>query len=419
MPGNTTLHIRQDAPVDGKSLIRLTLKRPGQPDLEGEATIEFALTPQEQGDLRWYLEDYLQHAASVEKVHVEQVETRMQERGEELYRKVLRANDDTQDLWSKIRDDLPELRVEIATGIAEAASIPWELMYEPKSDSPIALRVKEFVRVEAKPNLDFVPVPPSADGRVRLLYVVCRPGGTNDVSLRAVANRLLQDLGEDRSRFDITALRPPTFEQLQQELTDAKEAGRPYHIVHFDGHGMYADLKKSSLADWASLLTSIAFKGDKAGEQGYLLFEHPSDDKMRPVPGDELGKLLHDSGVPVLVLNACQSAMHKATEKPREADNVHDEVRAIGSLAQAVIDQGIPAVLGMRYSVYVVTAAQYIGQLYAAPWPKEAASARPPPREESTCTATPSAGSVSSRAHYRIGSSLWSTKPCASSCSPN
>ncbi|MEI7838044.1 MAG: CHAT domain-containing protein, partial [Planctomycetota bacterium] len=80
------------------------------------------------------------------------------------------------------------------------------------------------------------------------------------------------------------------------------------------------------------------------------------------------GKLLHDSGVPVLVLNACQSAMHEATGGParKPAANVHDEVRAIGSLAQAVVDQGIPAVLGMRYSVYVVTAAQYIGQLYAA-----------------------------------------------------
>ncbi len=39
---------------------------------------------------------------------------------------------------------------------------------------------------------------------------------------------------------------------------------------------------------------------------------------------------------------------------------------AIGSLAQSVVDQGIPAVLGMRYSVFVVTAAQYIGELYAA-----------------------------------------------------
>jgi len=69
----------------------------------------------------------------------------------------------------------------------------------------------------------------------------------------------------------------------------------------------------------------------------------------------------------VLVLNACQSAMHDAAPDPSPAaGTVHDEVRAIGSLAQAVIDQGIPAVLGMRYSVFVVTAAQYIGQLYAA-----------------------------------------------------
>ena len=56
--------------------------------------------------------------------------------------------------------------------------------------------------------------------------------------------------------------------------------------------------------------------------------------------------------VPVLVLNACQSAMHEAGSRSRETsdggdseapnshesgyDDVHDEVRAIGSLSQAV-----------------------------------------------------------------------------------
>ena len=40
---------------------------------------------------------------------------------------------------------------------------------------------------------------------------------------------------------------------------------------------------------------------------------------MRPVSGEELGKLLHDTGVPVLVLNACQSAMHEATRGGDEA----------------------------------------------------------------------------------------------------
>ncbi len=367
MSQGTTLRIRQNPPVDGKYLIRLGLKRPRQPDLEAEATIKFALSAQEQEDLRWYLEDYLQRAESTEEAHIEQIEGFMKERGEELYAKVLAANQNTQAVWFGIREQLADLRVEIKTGIAEAASIPWELIRDPQSDSAIALRVKSFVRVQSNPNIGFVSAPKAREGRLRLLYVVCRPGGRNDVELRAVANRLLQDLGEDLSRYDIKALRPPTFEQLQNELRDAKKQGRPYHIVHFDGHGVYAELKESVLKDWLAALGHLTLGGKPTGKHGFLLFEHAgSEEKMRPVDGHTLGKLLHDTGVPVLVLNACQSAMHQAVKKPDAADTVHDEVRAIGSLAQAVVDEGIPAVLGMRYSVFVVTAAQYIGELYRA-----------------------------------------------------
>lgn len=365
----TTLHIRQNAAGKGKHDIRLTLERPGQPDLEAKAKIEFALTSQEQEELRWYMEDYLMRPESVEEVQVEQVEQWMKRRGIELYERILEGNRDVQRVFDRVLDQLADLRMEISPGIAEAASIPWELMRDPQSDSAIALRVQSFVRVQSDPNLSFVPVPRAEGERVRLLYVVYRPRGIEDVELRAVANRLLQDLGEDLARFDITALRPPTFERLQKELADAKAAGRPFHIVHFDGHGIYEDLSKTSLADWLKAINTVTLGGKDSGKHGYLLFEHPGDDKMRPVSGSELGQLLHDTGVPVLVLNACQSAMHEALGKPEKkpaADNVHEEVRAIGSLAQAVIDQGIPAVLGMRYSVFVVTAAQYIGQLYAS-----------------------------------------------------
>lgn len=238
-------------------------------------------------------------------------------------------------------------------------------MYESKSDSAISVRTQAFVRVQSNPNIDFVPAP-EADGRLRLLYIVARPSGTADVSLRAVANRLLQNRDIDLARFDITALRPPTFERLQTELSDAKAAGRPYHIVHFDGHGIYEDLSGTTLADWLKAISALTLGGPQKGKHGYLLFEHPGKDTMRPVSGQELGKLLHDNDVPILVLNACQSAMHQASETHGDTQNVHEKVRAIGSLAQAVIDQGIPAVLGMRYSVFVVTAAQYIGELYAA-----------------------------------------------------
>ncbi len=365
MPSDSVLHIRQTANGNGTHAIRLTLRRPGQPDLEGNATIEFSLTAQEQLDLRWYMEDYLQRADTVEAVTVAQIEAMMRTRGVELYERILEGSRDARRIFDRVFDDLADLRVEITTGVAEAASIPWELMREPASDSPIALRVKAFVRKQSNPSLSFVGVPPLDDGRIRLLYIVCRPGGTQDVALRAVFNRLLHELGGDLDRFEITALRPPTFERLQRVLADAKAAGRPFHIVHFDGHGTYKDLKNTRWADWIKTISPLTLGGQNTGKHGYLIFEH-SEPGGRPVSGEDLGKLLHDTGVPILALNACQSAMHDATEHPEAAADDHDAVRAIGSLAQAVIDQGIPAVLGMRYSVYVVTASQYIGQLYAA-----------------------------------------------------
>jgi hypothetical protein len=157
----------------------------------------------------------LQRIEAAEPETVQQVEALMRARGEELYRLALAANLDTQAIWFAVREQLADLRVEVASGVAEAASIPWELMADPASDSPIALRVKAFVRVQSNPSISFVPAPPPADGgRLRLLCVASRPGGTGDVALRAVANRLLQDLGGDLSRFEITALRLPTYEQL-------------------------------------------------------------------------------------------------------------------------------------------------------------------------------------------------------------
>ena len=37
-------------------------------------------------------------------------------------------------------------------------------------------------------------------------------------------------------------LRPATFARLSEVLHEAADAGRPYHVVHFDGHGTYLDL---------------------------------------------------------------------------------------------------------------------------------------------------------------------------------
>ena len=55
-----------------------------------------------------------------------------------------------------------------------------------------------------------------------------------------------------------------------------------HSVVNFGGRGIYTDLSKTSLADWT--------------------------------------KFQRNLGVPVLVLNACQSAMHKATGSARGSD---------------------------------------------------------------------------------------------------
>ena len=295
----------------------------------------------------------------------------MRTRGEELYSKVLDANHEHAGAsGSPSATQLADLRVEITTGIAEAASIPWELMRDPQSDSPIALRVQGLraravqsqhrLRPRARrPTTDASACSTSSAGRAAPTTSPCARSPT------ACCKTWAPTWLASRSR----PLRPPTFERLQTELQrrqgrrtplSHRPLRRPRHL-----RGPEQD-HAGRLAEDAS--APLTLGGQHTGKHGYLLFEHPGNrDRCAPSPAHELGKLLHDTGVPVLVLNACQSAMHEAAADARTAPPTSTtQVRAIGSLAQAVIDQGIPAVLGMRYSVFVVTAAQYIGELYAA-----------------------------------------------------
>jgi hypothetical protein len=163
-----------------------------------------------------------------------------------------------------------------------------------------------------------------------------------------------------------TLLRPPTYEQLAETLRLAKERGRPYHIVHFDGHGVYA--KEESLA--GKVLNNFMLQGDgPSGPRGFLAFEDPANKaNSKFVDGFRLGALLKASGVPVLVLNACQSAFAEAPATPDEAapEAARAEIEAYGSLAQTVVEAGAAGVVAMRYSVYVVTAAQFVAELYGA-----------------------------------------------------
>lgn len=107
--------------------------------------------------------------------------------------------------------------------------------------------------------------------RLRVLMVISRPQGTSDVSYRMIARPLLQRLEAVRGRVELVVLRPPTLENLEQVLRAAQEAGEPFQIVHFDGHGEFG--RPSSQAGgigWGQTASRVD------GPQGTLDFEDPA-----------------------------------------------------------------------------------------------------------------------------------------------
>jgi len=72
---------------------------------------------------------------------------------------------------------------------------------------------------------------------------------------RVSAKPLVEILGPLGELVELTILQPPTFWAMSSEIERAQDLGRPYHVVHFDGHGFY----------------------DKRRGVGALCFEFPGD----------------------------------------------------------------------------------------------------------------------------------------------
>ncbi len=94
---------------------------------------------------------------------------------------------------------------------------------------------------------------------------------------------------------------------------------------------------------------------------------------------EQLGTLLNDCGIPLVVLDACQTA-------------TPDERNPFGSVAARLIESGVGSVVAMNYSVLVATARRLTGHFYgnlaagqtvAPAWTTPASSCWPTP---SACT---------------------------------
>jgi hypothetical protein len=362
-----TLRLSQSAGSEGRHRVVVRLDGVGAP-LEATTDFDFAVSAEDAEQVRWYLEDFLEYPLEPAPLVASRVERRLAQLGTSLFTSVFDSDQIARDVWAAVRGQLASVRVEVSGTVDAAAVLPWELLRDPRSGNPLALQVDSFVRVHSGPAVP-TQVPGGDEDRLRVLLVICRPGGDDDVPFRSVA-RHLTGLGDQaRDVLELDVLRPPTYARLAAALEAAAGAGRPYHVVHFDGHGAYVD--SADLPPGGGQFGPLRYgllNPARPGRHGYLVFE---DSKLagnqQRVDGPALGALLARCGVPVLLLNACRSAYADAPTEPVSdvEGGGHGQVRAYGSLALEASDAGLPGVVAMRYNVYVVTAAQFVADLRA------------------------------------------------------
>jgi hypothetical protein len=317
---------------DGALRCDIALTRPGS---VMAASVPFA-SPLDEKDAeaaRWFLEDYPRVQGPSSQPLAERIEDNLLEAGRTLGEIVFGSNAETTAIASSMPGDegLSDLSVTV-TEPPGGPWIPWELLTIPGHALPLSLESSSFTRL-AGPGSGRVER--TSDDTLRVLLVVARPAGENDVPFRSVAGRMVAAAAASGGAVVVDILRPATFAALADSLARAGERA-PYNVVHFDGHGVY---RKSAFS---------------SRTRGFLCFEGPEGGRDE-VDGQTVGRLLLEHHVPVLLLNACRSSFAGAGDEG-----------SFGSLASEALAAGLSAVLAMSFNIYVVTAAQLVADIYAA-----------------------------------------------------
>jgi tetratricopeptide (TPR) repeat protein len=307
--------------------------------------------PIEADELRWYLEKYALWPSHYFRDRALKVEENLVKWGQLLQETVMPVvhTAKVMQAWAKIGapagrrfsvhvdTDLeagtPDADVKTAKEAAALLlALPWELLHDGKryffeGAKPVLVRR----RLPATELLD-VPVVATP---IRILLVTARPEdeACGYIDHRASALPLVEVMESLPGLVKIHVLNPPTLPALGEELDRARDEKKPYHVVHFDGHGVY----------------------DRMVGLGGLCFENPEDTgklvkrRHATVLTSELRPLLRDHRIPLVLLEACQTAQ---AEKASE------------SVASELLKVGVSSVVAMSHSVLVETARRFVEAFY-------------------------------------------------------
>jgi hypothetical protein len=194
--------------------------------------------------------------------------------------------------------------------VPELEAVPWEYLYSTGLGRFLTLSTRTPV-VRLLDALD-TPPPVTVKAPLRVLVMISSPVDMPELAvdreqqlLRATTNDLVA-----AGRLELVVLDRATLPALQRALLD------PFHVFHFIGHG-----------GW-----------DRTSEQGVLVLER-EDRTSHRVSGSRLGTLLHDArDLQLAVLNACEGARSSGRD-------------AFSGVGQALVRQGLPAVVAMQTEI--------------------------------------------------------------------
>jgi hypothetical protein len=296
----------------------------------GEFDVLEGMTSQQRDSVRWYIEEFMSHPEGGYAVTAGQVEQSLEDYGLALWAGLTQHKAGVQlesFITSARHSGGGRLELRAETPRDEIAfRTPWELMRVGGGKGTLLHNLGITVVRRGQQNLTPLLQPLDTSDGLRVLAIVCRPDETGFLDPRYTPEAMLEAL-KDRPEIALDFCRPGTLNALIGQLETARRDGRPYHVVHFDGHG-------TTLPHEAGI--------------GALCFE-AADEALHLVRATEFGDLMSRFDIPLVVLEACRTATKALARE---------------TVAGALLKQGVGSVLAMGHSVHVDMTRILMGSFY-------------------------------------------------------
>jgi CHAT domain len=235
--------------------------------------------------------------------------------GRKLFSFLIR--DDIKSLYGRLPDTHVSLK--ILSNHGALRQLPWEYLQEPGRQCP--RNGRSVVRIIPTIGLS-APDPLPKAKLAKILFVSADPIGIPGVSWEDIEQTLRRTYTARLGGLDLKVVEGST----RQSLLDVIQQGQ-FDVVHFSCHG------------------------EVVNGEGRLILVDRRNQKPDYILASELGRLLSNRGIRLVVLSACESSA--ATP-----------ALTFSNIAETLIQQGIPAVVANQAPVLNQTVAAFVGALY-------------------------------------------------------